>query len=443
METHATIALLCLLCLTQLHGSAAITAGTADGMERWGYVEIRPKANMFWWYYQSPQRVSSPHKPWPTILWLQGGPGGSGVGRGNFLEIWPLDVNLNPRNWTWLHKADLIFVDSPVGVGYSYVEDPSVLVKTDLQAAMDVTELLKALTKEIPTLQGSPLYLVGESYGGKIATIIGVSMARAIRAGTIKLTLGGVVLGDSWISPDDFALSYPWLLRGMSRMDDNAFHKAIMMAVKVKQEMAAGQFTVALKTWTDLLDWIDAKSGGVNMDNFMIDDSMSLVLLGLRTRLASSSSSSQEIDSGPNTINGIMNGVIREKLKIIPKDVTWQDVSLQVYDALANDFMKPAIDEVDELLALGVNVMVYNGQLDVICSTSGVEAWVQKLKWEGLHKFLSLPRNPLHYCRPYNQTNAFVRSYKNLHFYWVLGAGHMVPVDQPCTAVNMISSIVQ
>lgn len=96
---------------------------------------------MFYWSYRSPQRsVSSMARP--TILWLQGGPvrfhvsiylflpektehqlnlimslsclfqGGSGVGRGNFLEIGPLDVNLRPRNSTWLRKADLIFVVS-------------------------------------------------------------------------------------------------------------------------------------------------------------------------------------------------------------------------------------------------------------------------------------------------------------------------------------------
>ena len=36
--------------------------------------------------------------------------GASGVGLGNFQEIGPLDVNLQPRNSTWLHKADLIFM---------------------------------------------------------------------------------------------------------------------------------------------------------------------------------------------------------------------------------------------------------------------------------------------------------------------------------------------
>ncbi|BAS84541.1 Os03g0393375 [Oryza sativa Japonica Group] len=71
----ATLAL-CVLTLLQLSGGgvAAISGGTNDGSERWGYVQVRPKAHLFWWYYRSPHRASSPGKPWPTILWLQGGP---------------------------------------------------------------------------------------------------------------------------------------------------------------------------------------------------------------------------------------------------------------------------------------------------------------------------------------------------------------------------------
>ncbi|CAL5042541.1 unnamed protein product [Urochloa decumbens] len=399
-------------------------------MERWGYIEVRPKAHMFWWHIQSPQRVSSPMKPWPTILWLQGGPGQSGIGNGYFLEIGPFDVDLNPRNSTWLQKADLIFVDNPVGVGFSYVDEQSMLAKTDLQAAKDMTDLIKELAKEIPTLQSSPLFLVGESYGGKLAAKIGVSLARAIRAGTLNLTLG-----------DDYALSYPWLLEGVSRLDDNAMGKAIMIAVKVKQQMAAGQFVTAYNTWVDLLDLIDSKSGSVNMENFMLDTTVSSVLSHSRPLL--SLGHNQVANNGSNTVSDTVNGYLKQKFKIIPTDLIWQEVSLQVFDALTNDFMKPAINEVDELLSYGVNVTVYNGQYDVICSTTGAEAWVKRLKWDGLHNFLSLPRKPLHYCHPYYLTNGFVRSYKNLHFYWILGAGHTVPVDKPCTALYMISSIVQ
>ncbi|KAG8097456.1 hypothetical protein GUJ93_ZPchr0013g36504 [Zizania palustris] len=342
------VALLALLLLCLLHGdhAAAVTSGTADGSELWGYVQVRPKANLFWWYYKSPQRVSSPAKAWPTVLWLQGGPGASGVGLGNFLEVGPLDVNLKPRSSTWLQKADLIFVDNPVGVGYSYVDDPSALVTTDWQAATDATELLKSLAMQIPTLQqGSPLFLVAESYGGKYAATLGVSVVRAIRSGDLNLTLGGVALGDSWISPEDFTLSYTPLLLDVSRLDDNAGDDASRKAATVKEQIAAGQFAASQNSWIALLDLIDTKSASVDMYNFLLDSGMDPVSADLPASSSSPSSSSlsntqltkystylgsQESGSGSNTIEGIMNGVIKEKLKIIPKNLKYVGISLSV-----------------------------------------------------------------------------------------------------------------
>jgi len=443
---------LCLCLASPRAGSAAsVTAGTPDGSERWGYVEVRPKAHLFWWYYKSPQRASAPGKPWPTVLWLQGGPGASGVGLGNFLEVGPLDVNLKPRNSTWLQKADLIFVDNPVGVGYSYVEDDSLLVTTDWQQAADATTLLKALVREVPTLQSSALFLVAESYGGKYAATLGASVARAVRAGELGITLGGVALGDSWISPEDFTLAYTPLLLSVSRLDDNAGDEAKRKAEAVRRQIAAGQLAPAQGSWGDLLDFISTKSGNVDMYNFLLDSGMDPVSVDTPTGSSATASSVQALryaaylggeDSDSNTIDGIMNGVVKEKLKIVPKDLKWVEISQDVYNALVNDFMKPRIDEIDELLSYGVNVTVYNGQLDVICSTNGAEAWVEKLKWDGLKSFLSLPRESL-YCGQSKGTKAFVRSYKNLHFYWILGAGHFVPADQPCIALSLISSITQ
>lgn len=104
-----------LLVLPHFHGGLAIAAGTQDGSEKWGYVQVRPSkiqpsfsiilyyvyenlpfyifkigfffgflslkflfektgAHMFWWYYKSPYRTHHPNKPWPIVLWLQGGP---------------------------------------------------------------------------------------------------------------------------------------------------------------------------------------------------------------------------------------------------------------------------------------------------------------------------------------------------------------------------------
>ncbi|KAK1588507.1 hypothetical protein Q3G72_024143 [Acer saccharum] len=428
-----------------------------DASEEWGYVEVRPKAHMFWWLYRSPYRVENATKPWPIILWLQGGPGASGVGIGNFEEVGPLDTNLKPRNSTWLRKADLLFVDNPVGTGYSYVEDEKLFVKSDVEAATDLTTLLEEIFNKNQKLQKSPLYIVAESYGGKFAATLGLSAHTAIESGKLKLKLGGVALGDSWISPEDFVLSWGPLLKDVSRLDKNGMESSNSLALKIKQQLKDGQYVEATSSWSELEGLISSSSSSVDFYNFLLDSGMDPVSAtatekisevismkrysGYLSTLKSSSSSSYTPDGdGDGDLNSLLNGAIKKKLKIIPENVTWGGQSDQVFSFLEGDFMRPRINEVDELLAKGVNVTIYNGQLDVICSTKGTEAWVEKLKWEGLQRFQSSQRSPL-YCGGDKLTRGFSKSYKNLHFYWILGAGHFVPVNQPCIALNMVGAI--
>ena len=95
--------------------------------EGWGYVEVRPNAHMFWWFYGAQVKDPAERVQKPLLMWLQGGPGASSTGYGNFAEIGPLDIDLKPRNTTWIKEANIVFVDNPVGCGYSYVTDPSAL----------------------------------------------------------------------------------------------------------------------------------------------------------------------------------------------------------------------------------------------------------------------------------------------------------------------------
>nr|AMN14857.1 serine carboxypeptidase 51-like protein [Nepenthes mirabilis] len=248
-----------------LNGGIVIAVRTtADGSEEWGYVEVRPKAHMFWWLYRSPNRVEDPSKPWPLILWLQGGPGASGVGIGNFQEIGPLDTSLKPRNSTWLRVADLLFVDNPVGTGFSFVEEDDLVVKTDVEAATDLTTLLMKIFNRDSSLQQSPLYIVAESYGGKYAVTLALSALEAIEAGNLKLKLGGVAIGDSWISPEDFAFSWGPLLKDVSRLDDGGLQRANSLAEKIQQQIADGQYFKATNTWSNLEGEISSSSNNVD-----------------------------------------------------------------------------------------------------------------------------------------------------------------------------------
>ncbi|KAL8247253.1 hypothetical protein R6Q59_008469 [Mikania micrantha] len=477
MRNHnfAALFLTVALCIVLPHflGGLVMATCTKDRTEHWGYVQVRPRAHMFWWHYKSPYRIHNPKKPWPIILWLQGGPvsacglwfymlfnklltykthgmqGGSGTGIGNFGEMGPLDRHLNKRNFTWLRKADLLFVDNPVGTGYSFVEDKELLVTTDEESARDLTTLLIKLFNRNRTLQRSPLYIVAQSYGGKTAVTLGISALKAIKAGRLKLTLGGIALGNSWISPVDFVATWAPLLKDLSRIDNSGLKNSTRLVEKIKQQMADGQMKEATKTWGDLEQVIMETSNYVDFYNFMRDSgskpvSMTTNELSRKTIMNTYSKNVESARVLPGLVedlSSLMNGDIKKKLKI-PKDVKWGGQSSLVFDSMSGDFMSPRINEVDELLNAGVHVTVYSGQVDLICSTKGAEAWVEKLKWKGLKTFLNMDRTPM-FCGDDMETKAFTKSYKNFHFYWILKAGHFVPRDQPCVAFDMIGNITQ
>uniref|UniRef100_F6HKE8 pectinesterase n=1 Tax=Vitis vinifera TaxID=29760 RepID=F6HKE8_VITVI len=379
MEKNSFLFLSFLVLFPLLHGYTAFAAGTDDGSEQWGYVEVRPKAHLFWWLYKSPDRVEDPSNPWPILLWLQGGP------------------------------------DSPVATGFSYVEDESLVVTTDDEAATDLTTLLKELFNGNETLQKSPLYIVAESYGGKFAVTLGLSALKAIEAGELKLQLGG--LGRSFT-------------RNLTQtVCENR------LALQIQQQLAEGQYKEATETFFELENVISISSNDVDFYNFMVDYANDPVLstsggwnevmmgrdpryLGAKKSLSSNGSSSTD------DLPSLMNGPIREKLKIIPESVSWGGQGNLVFPAMAGDFMRPRINE-----------------LDVICSTKGAEAWLDKLKWGDLKTFLSLDRTPLYCGNDETTTKGFVKSYKNLFFYWILGAGHFVPVEQPCVSLEMVGNI--
>lgn len=61
-----------------------------------------------------------------------------------------------------------MFVDNPVGTGYSYVEDLSLLTTTNEQIANDLVQLVKSVFTQYPDMQVMPFYVFAESYGGKM-----------------------------------------------------------------------------------------------------------------------------------------------------------------------------------------------------------------------------------------------------------------------------------
>ncbi|XP_063071675.1 retinoid-inducible serine carboxypeptidase [Engraulis encrasicolus] len=419
------------------------------GKESWGYVDVREGAHMFWWLYYANNPGTS-YTDFPLIMWLQGGPGASSTGFGNFEEIGPLDRELDERDSTWVQAASVLFVDNPVGTGYSYTDSQDLLTKDVAGVSSDMMALLKEFFATKEEFQSIPFYIFSESYGGKMAAAISLELTKAISAGDIKCNFAGVALGDSWISPLDSVLTWGPYLYSTSLLDDAGLNEVGSAAEAVKRAVTDGDFTKATELWSILESVVEQNTNGVNFYNILgqeSDDDDSAVKSTLKsTGQENYLTSLMRRHIKPlhsETLGQLMNGKIRKKLRVIPRNVTWGGQAEDVFASMSGDFMKPVIDVVDELLDAGVNVTVYNGQLDLIVDTIGQENWVKDLKWPGIEHFSKMKWTPLDDPESPGVTGAFVKNYKNFAFYWILKAGHMIPSDQGDMALRMMQMITQ
>lgn len=67
----------------------------------------------------------------------------------------------NPYSWTKL--ANVLYIDQPVGTGFSSGSDPA---NDNAEITQDFYSWLKAFYAEFPSLQAKNTYLMGESYAG-------------------------------------------------------------------------------------------------------------------------------------------------------------------------------------------------------------------------------------------------------------------------------------
>ncbi|XP_038068663.1 retinoid-inducible serine carboxypeptidase-like [Patiria miniata] len=418
-------------------GASTFRGNSIKDTEYWNYVNVRENAYMFWWLYLAQTNPATA----PIVIWLQGGPGGSSTGFGNFLEIGPLDVNLKPRNVTWVQTANVLFIDNPVGTGYSYTTSPDAFATNNSQIADDLVTTLTAFYKDHPEFQGNPLYIFSESYGGKMTVGFGQALLKAIKAGKINCKFQGVALGDSWISPVDSVNSWGPYLYSISLLDNKGLQAVNTAAKAVEDAVNQGKFAEATEKWNTCEDVVEDKTDGVNFYNILStygerlyerqDNKPHLAPLEKLYRR-------HVLPFQQGDLNALMNGPIKKKLGI-PENVTWGGQSGEVFQKLSVDFMKPVYSVVDSLLDSDLNVTVYSGQLDLIVDTVGTEVWVQKLKWNGLPAFNDKTWAPIQVYA--DKPAAFVKSYRNFAFYWIMKAGHMVPSDAPGTAYKMMQMV--
>ncbi|CAF2079605.1 unnamed protein product, partial [Brassica oleracea] len=117
----------------------------------------------------------------PLLVWLAGGPGCSSFS-GLVYENGPLGFKVETYNgsipslvsttYSWTKVANIIYLDQPVGTGFSYSRNQLSDTPSDTEAAKRVNEFLRKWLVKHPEYFSNPLYVAGNSYSGIVIPAI-------------------------------------------------------------------------------------------------------------------------------------------------------------------------------------------------------------------------------------------------------------------------------
>jgi carboxypeptidase C (cathepsin A) len=131
-----------------------------------GYLDLdNNSTHMHYFFFPS---QSAPNKD-PVLVWFNGGPGCSSL-LGALYEHGPFILNdafgsLIYNQYSWNQKANVLYIESPSQVGFSYMDGQPPTWTDDLVAKLNaktIREFFEVWTE----YQGRDTYISGESYAG-------------------------------------------------------------------------------------------------------------------------------------------------------------------------------------------------------------------------------------------------------------------------------------
>nr|KJB09189.1 hypothetical protein B456_001G128600 [Gossypium raimondii] len=168
-----------------------------------GYVTVDSKAGraLFYYFAESPDKSSTN----PLVLWLNGGPGCSSL-IGAMMELGPFRINndgktLFRNDYAWNNVANVIFLESPAGVGFSYSNTSSDYHHIgDKSTAKDAYTFFVNWLERFPQYKTRDFYITGESYAGHYVPQLAYTiLLNNKNANQTLINLKGIAVGNGWI----------------------------------------------------------------------------------------------------------------------------------------------------------------------------------------------------------------------------------------------------
>ncbi|KAH9323940.1 hypothetical protein KI387_018579, partial [Taxus chinensis] len=390
-----------------------------------GYLNIveKPGAMMFYAYYEainSAQRISNT----PILLWLHGGYGCSAMAA-NFYEIgpWLVDEDLilhrNPASWNRIFG--LLFVDNPIGSGFSIAPSNLAIPRTDEEVAEDLYSALQEFFALNPLFCSRPFFVTGESNGGKYVSSLAYYMVKRLDNGEPNaLRVDGISIGDGWVDPVTQIRSFASAAHAQGLID---FQQKLYLENLQQQAVSL----VRQQKWNE------AAVAGKRVEGWLTNVTDLACLLDTRRTFSYDTS-----ENGTDYVSIFLNlRAIKEALRA-DVNMSWKRCSEAVEKRMHADYMKSTKWKV-EMLVKRMPVLLYQGQFDLGYAVS-TEEWLRSVEWSGVSEFWRSERM-LWKVGPV--LAGYVRSHSNLSHVVVARAGHLSAADQKGSCQAMIESWVK
>ncbi|KAK9466806.1 Alpha/Beta hydrolase protein [Lipomyces arxii] len=406
-----------------------------------GHIEIKPEhhGNLFFWMFENEHIADKPR----TIIWLNGGPGCSSMD-GAMMEVGPFrvgsDGKLVQNSGRWNQYANVLFVDNPLGTGFSFVDTDSYLHELP-EMVNDFMTFMDTFFDLFPQYLVDDMYIAGESYAGMyIPYITDAILAR--NNGTTEgqhYPLKGIMIGNGWIDPVRQYLAYVPYSYQMGLLQDGTEGAAKVNTAldKCVAQLNQGGPVVDVPLCESVLDKIlevsqdMSQKGGKTCHN-MYDvgkfDSFP----------ACGSSWPQDLEY---VTPYLRRPEVIEALHISPeKKSGWVECAGAVSRAFAAKNSRPSVELLPAILEQ-IPVLMFNGDQDLICNHLGNEDLISRLEFNGGKGFEEkaggnwAPRETWTYE---GVPTGMYQSARNLTYVLIYNASHMVPFDLPNQSRDML-----
>ncbi|CAG9566581.1 unnamed protein product [Danaus chrysippus] len=382
------------------------------GMDSYaGYLTVNKEynANLWFWYFPVSDQ---PVEETPWIIWLQGGPGASSL-YGLFTEIGPLVVTdeneLKELQYSWGKNHSLLFIDNPVGTGFSFTYDDRGFATNQTTIGENLYTALQQFLTLFPELRKAPLTIAGESYAGKHIPSLGVQILWNKHQDK-PINLQGLAIGNGFIDPLSLQ-RYSYFVREVGLVDDKVANVMNQLETAIVQFIKADQMLKAYAYYNYLLQLFLSESKLNNLYNYLEDD----------------------ISLDGAYLDYIQRTDIRKALHVGNTNFTSIGV---VYRKLVPDFMASGKSMLEELLE-NYRVMLFNGHLDIIVAYHPSVNTYESLSFSGTMEYKTAKRRAWYHD---GQLAGYYKTAGNLTEVMIRGAGHMVPANKPAAALGLISA---